>query len=522
MPHAEPSDQHKRVPEDLIRPAVATWEPHPGSVADALADAESGDLALVVPVAADDGATAGRLEKAAELALEAVGLDPATTLATHEPSGKAGSLTTLPLAPGERAARVVLLVGTGEASTDDLRAAGAAVGRAVAERELVVTGSLAAPAEEGADGAFVEGLTLAAYRTPVWRSEGPTRAHATAPKVLAAGMDPEVVRRAAVRARATLIARNLGNTPSNIKNPAWVAEQAEALAADNGLTCRVWSEDDLAREGFGGLLAVGGGSATPPRFVRLDYQPKGGREEDRVVLVGKGITFDTGGLDVKPADGMLSMKTDMLGSAVVLATLAACRDLDVAVPVTGLLALAENAVSGSSYRPSDVVTHYGGTTSEVRNTDAEGRMVLADALAYADAELAPAALVDIATLTGAARVALARTMAPVYATDDALREELTRAGEIAGERLWHFPLHDGYSVQLESDVADLNHTGPVPSPGGGSITAALFLRRFAGERPWAHLDIAGPGRSDAEAGILAKGATAFGTRLLTSWLEGRS
>ncbi|MCE1179386.1 MAG: leucyl aminopeptidase family protein [Micrococcales bacterium] len=516
------SDQHRRVPEDLIRPAVVTWEPHPGSVLDALADAQSADLALVVPVASVDDAQAGPLDETGEQALTAVGLDPAAALATHEPSGKAGALTAVSLPPGERGARVVLLVGTGEASTDDLRAAGAAVGRAVAERELVVTGSLAAPGEPGADAAFVEGLTLAAYRTPRWGASGPTRATEATPTVLAAGMDPEVVQRAAVRARATVIARNLGNTPSNIKNPAWVAAQAEALAAETGLTCRVWAEDELARDGFGGLLAVGGGSATPPRFVRLDYQPECGREQDRVVLAGKGITFDTGGLDVKPADGMLAMKTDMLGSAIVLATLAACRELDVAVPVTGLLALAENAISGSSYRPSDVVTHYGGTTSEVRNTDAEGRMVLADALAYADAELAPAALVDIATLTGAARVALARSMAPVYATDDDLRDQLTRAGEIAGERLWPFPLHDGYSVQLESDTADLNHTGPVPSPGGGSITAALFLRRFVGERTWAHLDIAGPGRSDADSGILAKGATAFGTRLLTSWLEGRS
>jgi leucyl aminopeptidase len=234
--------------------------------------------------------------------------------------------------------------------------------------------------------------------------------------------------------------------------------------------------------------------------------------------VGKGITFDTGGLQVKPTDGMLGMKTDMSGAAVVLAVLAACRALEVPVRVTGLLALAENAVGGASYRPGDVVTHFGGTTVEIGNTDAEGRVVMADALAYADAELDPTWLVDIATLTGAARIALGRVAAPVFATDDTLRDALVDAGASTGETLWPMPLSDTYRQALDSDVADLNHIAT--GVGGGAVIAALFLREFVGTRRWAHLDIAGTGRSDVDAGISAKGATGFGTRLLLRWLEG--
>jgi leucyl aminopeptidase len=237
-----------------------------------------------------------------------------------------------------------------------------------------------------------------------------------------------------------------------------------------------------------------------------------------VVLVGKGITFDTGGLDIKPAEGMLAMKTDMMGSAAVAATLAACRDLGVAVRVTGLLALAENAVSGAAYRPSDVVTHYGGTTVEIGNTDAEGRVVLADALAYAVEQLRPDVVVDIATLTGAARVAFARAMAPVFATDDGLRDALIAAGTAEGETLWPLPLPTAYRAALDSPVADLQQISG--AHGAGSIMAALFLREFVGQTPWAHLDVAGPGRSDVDAGLLAKGPTGFGTRVLLRWLEG--
>jgi leucyl aminopeptidase len=440
----------------------------------------------------------------------------AELVAAFDPPTTAGACTTIPLA-GAAYARVHLLArGTGLA---DLRAAGAAAGRATRDRERVVvhTGRLSA------DGlaAFVEGYTLGQWAPPRWTHGTVVAGAAPARAVVLVGdQDSAGVERAVRRATATQLGRNLAATPSNLKNPAWMVAQARTVARRGGLDLRVWDEKQLHREGFGGLLAVGGGSATPPRLVELAYQPAETPQagSPHVVLVGKGITFDSGGLQVKPAEGMATMKTDMSGSAVVLAVLGALRDLAIPVRVTGLLALAENAVSGSSYRPGDVLTQYGGRTVEIGNTDAEGRIVLADALAYADAHLDPDFLVDVATLTGAARVALARIAAPVYATDDALRNALVAAGETTGETLWPMPLADVYRRALDSDVAELSHIAD--GVGGGSITAALFLREFAGARRWAHLDIAGPGRSDVDAGVLGKGGTAFGTRLLLRWLEG--
>jgi leucyl aminopeptidase len=337
--------------------------------------------------------------------------------------------------------------------------------------------------------------------------------------VLVGRHHPGTLEAAATRARATQLARNHAVVPSNTKNPAWMAAQARTIGRRHGLEVTVWDERRLRADGFGGLLAVGAASATPPRLVRLDFTPEGATSRTpHVVLVGKGITFDTGGLDIKPRDGMGAMKTDMSGAGVVLAVLSACRDLGVPVRVTGLLALAENAVGAASYRPGDVITQYGGRTVEIGNTDAEGRLVLADAIAYADLELEPDHLVDIATLTGAARVALSRSLAPVYATDPALSRALERAGEETGERLWPFPLVEDYRPRLDSDVADINHMAGIGSD-GGSITAALFLREFAGSRSWAHLDIAGVGRSDVDRGLLTKGGTGFGARLLLRWLE---
>lgn len=503
------------MPRDVILdPATSAWSVTPG-LDDALAATPEGgadDAVLVVPLAEDTAPTLA--------ALTALGLDAELVLATHEPAGTAGTVTTVPLPPRAHPVRRVLVVGVGEASPGDWRAAGAAVGRATRGGGRVVhaVGELA-----GTDGlaAWVEACVLASWTTPRWRRGGPEAGAEPAREAVVTGAGTadaaEVVARAVVRARAQLVARGLAHTPSNTKNPAWMAAQARTVARATGLDVTVWDEKALRRDGFGGLLAVGSGSATPPRLVRLDHEPAGATATTaRVVLVGKGITFDTGGLQIKPVDGMLGMKTDMSGSAIVLAVLAACRALDVPVRVTGLLALAENAVGAASYRPGDVVTHYGGTTVEIGNTDAEGRIVMADALAYADAHLDPTYLVDVATLTGAARIALGRVAAPVFATDDALRDALVDAGTSTGETLWPMPLPDTYRRALDSEVADLTHIAP---GGAGAVTAALFLREFVGARRWAHLDIAGTGRSDVDAGTDAKGATGFGTRLLLRWLE---
>ena len=499
---------------DLLNPASSRWETTERALADVLAGAEPAALVLALPVAEGGLATEGPDAEAVAL----LGLDATWLAEAYEPEAKPGAVTTVPLPPG-RPARVLVLVGTGSGSAADLRTAGAALGREARGREHLVT-PIPAGGDASALAAFVEGCCLGGYTPPRWSGKpADPKTAAVGAVTLTGAPDAEVVRRAVVRARATMLARNLAVTPSNIKNPAWMAAQSETIAKRTGLGLRVWSDADLRREGFGGLLAVGGGSATPPRLVQLDHTPSGAsRKTPRVVLVGKGITFDTGGLDIKPAEGMLAMKTDMSGSAIVLAVLAACRDLDVPVRVTGLLALAENAVGAASYRPGDVVTQYGGRTVEIGNTDAEGRIVMADALAYADRHLDPDVLLDIATLTGAARVAFGRSMAPVYATDDALREQLVAAGQRTGETLWPLPLVEDYRPDLDSEVADINHIAG-PKSGAGSITAALFLREFAGDRRWAHLDIAGTGRSDVDRGLLSKGATGFGARLLLTLLE---
>jgi leucyl aminopeptidase len=325
-----------------------------------------------------------------------------------------------------------------------------------------------------------------------------------------------------VTARAVHLARDLANAPSSTKSPTWLAEQATAVARAAGVAVRVLDEDDLAVQGFGGLLAVGMGSVRPPRLVELTYTPTGPRSDPRphLVLIGKGITFDSGGISLKPSDSMPAMKTDMAGAAAVLAVLSAAVELQVPARVTGLLACAENMPSGSAMRPSDVITHYGGRTVEVLNTDAEGRLVLADCLAYADARLRPDFMVDIATLTGAVGIALGRRDAAMFATDERLARALNRAAEASGERLWRMPFVEDYRPAVDSDVADLSNVAIKPARfSAGSIVAALFLREFVGERAWAHLDIAATGRADADAEELTRGATGFGVRLLLRWLE---
>jgi leucyl aminopeptidase len=236
--------------------------------------------------------------------------------------------------------------------------------------------------------------------------------------------------------------------------------------------------------------------------------------------VGKGITFDSGGLSLKPNDGMKLMKTDMAGGAVVIAVMSALARLGVRSRVTGLVAAAENMPSGSALRPGDVITHYGGRTAEVLNTDAEGRLVLADGLAYADAVLQPDVMVDIATLTGAVRIALGTGIGALYASDDQVAAGLLAAARVSGDALWRMPLVEDYRDALDSPVADLANIPHASRARAGSIDAALFLREFTGGRPWAHLDIAGAARSASDEGENTKGATGFGTRVLLRWLAG--
>jgi leucyl aminopeptidase len=430
---------------------------------------------------------------------------------------RAGGTVEIPLVDGPLTA--VLLVGRGDGTPGALRRAGASVGRTLrgraADRSTVVSG-LESVGLEGVR-AFAEGLALAAYAFKLVPEGDPADVLLLVPDTRS-----EAVRRALVTARAVYLARDLANTPAATKTPAWLASRAVSVAESAGVAVRVRDEQALAEEGFGGILSVGMGSVHPPRLVELTYTPARSRGQrlPHIVLVGKGITFDSGGISLKPSDGMIAMKTDMAGAGAVLAVLGALAELDVRARVTGLLACAENMPSGTAMRPSDVITHYGGRTVEVLNTDAEGRLVLADGLAYADARLDPDAVVDIATLTGAVGVALGRRDAALYANDDRLARTLEAAAASSGERLWRMPLVADYRSAVESDVADLTNVPTKPGRfGGGSIVAGLFLREFAGDRAWAHLDIAGTGRADGDADELTKGATGYGVRLLLRYLE---
>jgi leucyl aminopeptidase len=301
----------------------------------------------------------------------------------------------------------------------------------------------------------------------------------------------------------------------------WLANEAKRLirlAKSSSLKISVLAGKQLQE--FGGLRAVGNSSPKPgPRFIQITYSPKGARNLNHVVLVGKGITFDTGGVSLKrPYDMMVAMKSDMAGVAAVLSAMLSLPITKPKVKVTALLMCAENALSGTAQRPSDVIKHYGGTTVEVINTDAEGRLVLADGLAFADLNLDPDYLIDVATLTGAATLGLGKQFAAMYTRDDRLAKELAQIGNEVGEKVWRMPLVDDYAIALESDVADYNHTADKYDFSAGSVTAALFLEKFVGQRKWVHLDIAGPARSETDSGENIKGGTGFAARLLTEWL----
>ena len=450
-----------------------------------------------------------------------LGLDLLDALEAARATGAAGEVVAVPVPPGagpDPDLRLVLLVGVGGGEPGDLRRAGAALARATRGRATVAT-SLAAATDDAGLEALVVGVMLGSF-TFRWRST-PVDDPPVEQVVLAAVSDPAASRaaldRAVALAGAGWRARTLATVPSNLKNPAWLADRSREVAEAAGLGIRVWDEQDLARDGFGGLLGVGQGSVSPPRLVRLDYAPpRAGRRTPTVALVGKGITFDSGGLSIKPAEAMAAMKRDMTGAGVVLSVMAALRDLGCPVRVVGLLACAENAVSGSSLRPGDVVRHHGGRTTEVTNTDAEGRLVLADALAYAVADVVPDALVDVATLTGAAKVALGQRTGALFATDDALADAVLAAGRTSGEPLWRLPLHPAYAGSLASTVADADNAGKGP----GAVVAALFLRRFVGSVPWAHLDVAPVGDVPEDRDEWTAGPSGFGARALLTWLSG--
>jgi leucyl aminopeptidase len=439
-------------------------------------------------------------------------------LSFFTPTGKAGELNEIPVSAVDSPVEKIILLGVGDQSLASFRAAGAALGRKV--RGAGKNFATIAPTNRDEVIAFATSAALGEY---TWNQK--TTAKPSPSEIEIVTSDAAPVEYAGVISGAVCRARDLIHTPANIKTPLWMANQARAIASEYGLEINVLSGTALKE--FGGLRAVGNSSPNPgPRFIHLTYTPKGGKKNSRiphVVLVGKGITFDTGGISLKrPYDTMMAMKSDMAGSAAALATISALPQLGAQVKVSVLMMCAENALSGTSQRPSDVIKHYGGKTVEVINTDAEGRLVLADGLAFADLNLDPDYVVDIATLTGAIKLGLGLKYAAMYTRNSQLARTMYEIGERTGDHVWHMPLIDDYTDGLESDIADLNHTADKGHYGAGSVTAALFLEQFVGDRQWVHLDIAGTARSESDSGEHPKGGTGFGVRLLVEWLTSLS
>jgi leucyl aminopeptidase len=508
-----------------------------------LAEAAAGPIvAVAVPVVRVDG-DATVAEGVPDLLSLAAGFTPGGpisltldgALATrHGFTGKEAETLVVPTASDRPS---VVFVGCGDDGSVDaetLRKAAAAAVRGAARSGaalFLLPASLAeaAAGEPGATAhrrgaqAVAEGAILAGYRYLTYKSEDSGE---RVERVVIAGLGldeaalAEGVRRGTVVADAVCLARDLVNEPPSSMTPSAFARIAgEQVATRQGVTLEIWDEARIEAERLGGLLGVARGSAEPPRLLIARYEPDvadGAGPVPHVALVGKGITFDSGGLSLKSADGMMTMKTDMSGAAAVLATVSACGDLGVRTRVTAITPVTENMPGGRATKPGDVLPIRNGKTIEVLNTDAEGRLVLADGLSLA-AEMHPDAVVDVATLTGACVVALGQSIAGVLGNDEGLITRLRDASARAGESIWPLPLARQYRNHIDSDVADMKNVGKAGQ--AGAISAALLLERFVDDVPWAHLDIAGPARSDEDSGVLTKGGTGFAVRTLLELLQ---
>jgi len=444
--------------------------------------------------------------------------------------GRAGEVHSLPGRDPIVASRVVVHgIGGESARTEDaLRTRAGNLGRALrgldAGRVAVSTQAATDHLDpEAAGRAFAEGFVLGLYRFDRHRTRAEDRprgsvasvtlVESAAGKLGAVRTGAEVGR---VLAEAQNLARDLGNEPANLMTPSVMAERAQSLADASGLECTIIERAEAERLGMGSYLSVANGSVQPPKFIVLRY--RGAGRARPLALVGKGITFDTGGISLKPGAGMERMKGDMTGAAAVIASMQAIAALEPAVNVLAIAPCTENMPSGSATKPGDVVYAMDGQSIEVLNTDAEGRLVLADGIGYARSEHA-AAIIDVATLTGAMNVALGAVRIGTFANNDRLYQEVERAASAAGERLWRMPMDREYFDLIKSDVADVKNTGGAPA---GSITAAKFLELFAHDTPWVHLDIAAVMDATSDSGVLVKGNTGRPVRPLVHWVLGRA
>jgi leucyl aminopeptidase len=439
----------------------------------------------------------------------------ADTLQAVGATGKAGETTIIPAPSGIKAA-VVVGVGLGNRDKDRdgeqmRRAYGNAIRALSGKRKVAVI----APDDDPTTVASVAmAARLAAYSFGDFKSE-PTSPVETIAMLITSKDLRAVVERAETIASAVCVARDLVNTPPNALAPADLAQAAKDAVADLPVRVKIWDEKALEADGCGGILGVGKGSSRPPRLVRLTYKPRGATAH--LALVGKGITFDTGGISIKPAANMDEMKADMSGAAAVIAAVQAIAALELPITVTGWVPTAENMPSGTAQRPGDVLTTYGGTTVEVLNTDAEGRLILADALGMA-AEESPDLIVDVATLTGAQRIALGSRTAGVMANADDARDQVLQAATAAGEAMWPMPLPEDLRSSLDSATADIANIGDRL---GGMLSAGVFLKEFVPDgQAWVHIDIAGPAFNDKGAyGYTPKGGTGAAVRTFVELAE---
>ena len=476
---------------------------------------------LILPVF--EGPEAGPGIKDAEKALGVSILD---TLRDNHVTGKKNEFFSIPTY-GKLPARTVLVIGLGKRSDVDTdrirRAAGHASKWAARFGSVVTTIPQVGRAADDAVHAFVEGFVMGAYRFTKYKSE-PDEDERRLERVVVAGSprwDRKAGRRAVERGRiyaeATLWARDLVNTPAGDATPDFLAKQAEAMAGEVGLECTIWTQAELRKGGFGGILGVGQGSEHESRLIELRHA--GGRAGDApIAITGKGITFDSGGLSIKPADQMEWMKSDMGGAAAALAAMRAVAQLKVRANVIAAIPSSENLPGGSAIRPGDVIRHRGGKTSEVLNTDAEGRLVLADALAYL-VEQGPRLIVDAATLTGACMIALGEDLWGVMGNDRRVVRDLLDAGEQVGEPGWELPLWREYKRHIESNLADVKNIG---QRYGGAIHAALFLAEFVGDVPWAHMDVAGTAFHQKDGDYWGRGGTGNPARTLIRFVENQA
>jgi len=435
----------------------------------------------------------------------------ARALAAAEFKGGKGKTCTI-LAPGGDLTRIVA-VGLGKTAELNARTLQDAGGNAVATIARDTRAAIAADGLQPGQAAEVAlGATLRAYRFDRYRTKEKAEDKPRLAALTLLNADPAAAQSAwqplTGVANGVFVTRDLVSEPPNVLNPAEMAERCRTLAG-LGLEVEVLGPKEMGELGFGALLGVAQGSANEPRMVVMQWN--GGGSAKPVAFIGKGVTFDTGGISIKPAGGMEDMKWDMAGAGAVIGLMAALAGRKAKVNAVGLVGLVENMPSGTAQRPGDVVKSYSGQTIEVINTDAEGRLVLADVIWYCQQKFDPQFMVDLATLTGAIIISLGHENAGLFSNDDALAEKLIAAGKDTGEKLWRMPLDEAYDKQIKSDIADMKNVGGRP---GGSITAAQFIKRFVNDKPWAHLDIAGMAWSSKDSAVTPKGATAFGVRLL--------